>query len=247
MTSTFIESALLKKLKVPHGFFTKNAICSSALYGNLNSEDSKEDTIQNLGIAANALGFDCSQLTCLKQIHSNKVVQANNTIREVEGDAILTTKDLAAVLTADCVPILLYDKKNNTSVAVHAGWRGAYSGIIENSISKLQKSSETEIYAAIGPCIRQKNYEVNKEFYQMFLEQNVKNANYFIDSINKNHLMFDLPQYCYDKLQKYDIKNTDDLKMDTYADEENFFSNRRAYHKGEKDFGRNISLISPLK
>ena len=128
-------------------------------------------------------------------------------------------------------------------MAIHAGWKGAYNGIIENSIKKIRKFGQNEIYAAIGPCIRQKNYEVDGDFYQLFMKQTPGNKMYFISSNNPGRFLFDLPKYCYDKLSSCEVKNIDDLKIDTYSDIKNFFSCRRAYHREEKSFGCQISVI----
>ena len=173
------------------------------------------------------------------------VIKANNTINKIEGDAIYSSRknSVIGVITADCVPILVWDNKNNIALAIHAGWKGALNGIIENSISAIKKGSEFQFYAAIGPCIRQNNYEVDEKFYVLFLEETTLNNKYFKNSVNKGRFLFDLPKYCYEKLIKYGVNKIDDLKIDTYSDEKKFFSCRRALHKGEKNFGCQLSLI----
>lgn len=253
MDKIFVESKLLKGLKVTHGFFTRNGGCSTGLYHSLNCKfdngDSKENVEQNLKIVAQYFSLDIYNFTLLKQIHSNRVVRANNSINELEGDGVLADDPggLIGIVTADCVPILLWDDMNKIAMAIHAGWKGAYSGIIENSISKIKKLGKSKIYAAIGPCIQQRNYEVDEKFRMLFIEQNSENKKYFINADNKGKFLFDLSKYCYDKLHSCGVTNIDDLKMDTYSNTKNFFSCRRAYHNEEKNFGRQISVISPLK
>ena len=94
-----------------------------------------------------------NNLLLMHQTHSNKVTIINNknkNSKKFYSDAIITNiKGLAlGVVTADCVPILLYDQKNETIACIHAGWKGAFSGIIENTIGKLKKlNSNNKIYS----------------------------------------------------------------------------------------------------
>ena len=249
MSDIFIESPLLKNVGVEHGFFTRNGGVSSDEFRSLNCKFNNLDNIENVNnnliIAANCLSVNIEDLTLLNQIHSNMVIKANNTINKIEGDAIYSSRknSVIGVITADCVPILVWDNKNNIALAIHAGWKGALNGIIENSISAIKKGSESQFYAAIGPCIRQNNYEVDEKFYVLFLEETTLNNKYFKNSVNKGRFLFDLPKYCYEKLIKYGVSKIDDLKIDTYSDEKKFFSCRRALHKGEKNFGCQLSLI----
>ena len=249
MSDIFIESSLLKNVGVEHGFFTRNGGVSSDEFSSLNCKFNNLDNIENVNnnliIAANCLSVNIENLTLLNQIHSNMVIKANNTINKIEGDAIYSSRknSVIRVITADCVPILVWDNKNNIALAIHAGWKGALNGIIENSISAIKKSSEYHFYAAIGPCIRQNNYEVDEKFYILFLEETTLNNKYFKNSVNKGRFLFDLPKYCYEKLIKCGVSKIDDLKIDTYSEEKKFFSCRRALHKREKNFGCQLSLI----
>ena len=254
MSKIFIESELLKELNITHGFFTRNGGCSSGVYSSLNCKfdngDLKKNVQKNLKLVVDCFGFDSNNFTLLKQIHSNRAVIANNTFNATEGDAIITDNpdNLIGVVTADCVPILVWDDMNKVAVAIHAGWKGAYNGIIENSLNQIGKFGKSQkIYATIGPCIQQKSYEVSESLLQLFMEQSSKNKRYFVDSNNKDRFLFDLPKYCYDKLIGCGVIDIDNLGIDTYSNAENFFSCRRSYHNQEKNFGRQISVISPLK
>merc|ERR1712127_925629 len=103
----------------------------------------------------------------MHQTHSNKVIivnKKNQKNRNFKSDAIITKMSGygLGVVTADCVPVILYDVKNNIVGCIHAGWKGAISGIIENTLKKLKKlNSDNKIFASIGPCIGQNSYEVD--------------------------------------------------------------------------------------
>ena len=147
------------------------------------------------------------------------------------------------VVTADCVPILLYDIKNNIIGCIHAGWRGAFSGIIKNTIFKIRKiNSNNKIYAAVGPCIGKKNYEVDLKFFKKFILRSNKNRKYFSKK-NKKKKLFDLRKFVADKLKKLKI-NVDHVNFDTFNEKNYFFSYRRSSVLKLRDYGRCISVIS---
>ena len=146
------------------------------------------------------------------------------------------------VVTADCVPVILYDKKNEIIGCVHAGWKGSFFGIIKNTISKIKKiSSGSKIYACIGPCIGKKSYEVDNNFYKMFVAKSRNNKIYFSKK-NKTKKLFNLRKFVANKLIKADI-NLDQIDRDTFIEKGNFFSYRRSCKSKQKDYGRCISLI----
>ena len=147
------------------------------------------------------------------------------------------------VLTADCVPILIFDKKKKIIGAVHAGWKGAYKDIITKTIKKFLKigSEKKNLIASIGPCISQKNYEVGVNFYKKFLTKQKINKKFFKKK-NKKYL-FNLRKFVEYQFIKNNIKNIDHIKQDTFANKKNFYSYRRSLFKKEVDYGRNISII----
>ncbi|WPX96530.1 peptidoglycan editing factor PgeF [Candidatus Bandiella euplotis] len=274
MSEICIKSVLLDGLGVQHGFFTRKGGYSKGPYSSLNCKfdvgDLNQNLERNLQVVADSLDIDLANITLLKQIHSSTVVQADNSINQLTGDAVFTkrAKSAVAVVTADCVPILIWDDKNKIAMVVHAGWRGAYGGVIQNAISKIKEFKEPKIYAAIGPCIRQVHYEVEENFRQLFIKQNQYNEKYFVSSINgfpskvgadlttrftiktclhmesnEKKFLFNLPKYCYDILLESGVQNIDDLGIDTYSNEEHFFSCRRAQHKNEVSFGCQISIM----
>lgn len=187
------------------------------------------------------------------QVHGNKVVVLDNVKKLnnesadlVKADAIVTNlKSLPiAVVTADCLPIIFHEEKNNISAVAHAGWRGAKAGIIENTIKEmLNLGGKTEnIKTIIGPAIRQESYEVDKIFYQDFLLEDKNNKIFFINSTKPDHYLFDLVAYCIAKIKKCAIANIIDQKIDTHKGEKDFYSYRRATHQKIKNNGRNISV-----
>ena len=167
--------------------------------------------------------------------------------KKIKADAMITQmRDLAiGVVTADCVPIIVCDIKNQVAGCIHAGWKGAYSGIIDNTIKKIKKlNSKNKIYASVGPCIGNKNYEVDTEFYKKFVSKSWKNKIYFTRK-SKSKKLFNLRKFVTDKLLKLGVK-VDHVNKDTFAEKSNFFSYRRSFKLKQKDYGRCISTVCLL-
>ena len=182
-------SKKLKKFKnINHCFFSRKKGFSKGIYKSLNcgrgSKDSKKNISKNLNYVSRKIGVPKNNLVLMHQTHSNKVVEIkkNNSKSKIKADAIITKmRNIAlCVLTADCVPIILYDVNNQIIGCIHAGWRGAYSNIIENTIKKIKKmNSNNLIHASVGPCIAQKNYKVDYIFFKKFINLSNKNKKYF--------------------------------------------------------------------
>ena len=248
----FYSKRFQKFKNIKHCFFSKKGGFSKGIYKSLNcgkgSNDSKKNIRKNLAIVSTKMGVLQKKLLLMHQTHSNKVMVVNNrnmASKKFDSDSIITKiKGLAlGVVTADCVPVILYDDANDIIGCLHAGWRGASSGIIENTINKFKKfGSHSKIYASIGPCIGQDSYEVNLDFYKNFILESKKNKIYFSKKIGDKKL-FNLRRYVADKLVKLDVK-IDHIKRDTFKDKNNFFSYRRSQKLGENDYGRCISVIS---
>jgi hypothetical protein len=246
----FYSRKLKKIKKIKHCFFSKKKGFSKGIYKSLNcgrgSKDKKNNIIKNLSYIAKRMGVERNKLILMHQTHSNKVVEIkkNNYKKNIIADAMITRmKDFAlGVVTADCVPIIIYDVKNEIIGCVHAGWKGAFSGIIKNTITKIKKiSSNNRIYASIGPCIGKKSYEVDDSFYKMFLTKSRNNKIYFSDK-NKSKKLFDLRKFVTDKLIKFNVE-VDQVDQDTFAEKVNFFSYRRSCKLKQKDYGRCISVV----
>mgnify|MGYP006110205345 FL=1 len=249
-----IKSKNLKKFKnIEHGFFNRLGGKSNGIYKSLNcgigSSDKKKDVLKNISIVCKKIGVSKNKLVLLNQVHSNKFLFINKKYKlnkkKFKGDALISnTKKIAiGVLSADCVPILIYDKKLNIISAIHAGWKGVYRDIIDKVINFfLQKGSKTEdLYIAIGPCVAQENYEVKKDFQNKFLKKDKKNKKFF--KLLKTKIYFNLMSYVYEQFHKKGVKNLEKINKDTFKKKNNFFSSRRANNDNENDYGRNISII----
>ena len=249
----FYSKKLSKFSNITHGFFNKNGGVSKGIYKSLNcgfsSNDKKDDIKKNLQIIKRKICKKSKNIFLVKQIHGDKLLflDQNSRIknRSINADAIITEKKKfpIAILTADCVPILIFDKKRKMIAAIHAGWRGAYKGIIQKVIKFMFKKGckKQDMTVAIGPSISRENYEVGKKFKDKFIKKNKKNIAFF--KINKNRIYFDLPNYVKKQVKLNKIKNIDLLNIDTFKEKNNFFSARRSLNLKHTDYGRNISII----
>ena len=206
----FFSKRLKNISNLKHCFFSRKNGVSKGIYNSLNcclgSKDDKKNVIQNINIVCKKLNCEKKPIITLNQTHSNKVI-CFNTREEAKdkmiGDAIVTKlKNIGiGVLTADCVPILFYDSKTKIIGCVHAGWKGALNGIIENTMDKFLElnSNARDLIAAIGPCINHHHYEVGHDFYKKFVDQNKNNQQFFIVLNNKKYL-FNIRSYIDAKL-----------------------------------------------
>ena len=246
-----LYSKKLKKFKeIKHCFFTKRGGFSTGLYKSLNcgrgSKDSKKNILKNLKLVSKKMQVKNNKLVLMNQTHSNKVIEIKrkHLKKKINCDAVITkNKDVAlGVVTADCVPILIYDYKNNIVGCIHAGWKGAFSGIIKNTVTKIKKiNKDQKIFACIGPCIGKNSYEVGNEFFTKFISSSKKNIKYFSKKKNTKRF-FNLRKFVADKLKSLGVK-IDHVNHDTFIEKNNFFSYRRSSILNEKDYGRCISVI----
>lgn len=223
-----------------HNFFGRENGVSQGVFAGLNISpkgcDSEAEWRQNLEIAANYFDLSAQNLVLLNQGVSADVFYVDKpSCLRLDGDGLVTDKPevVLALRTADCAPILLEDVKNGIIGAAHAGWRGAFKGVIENTVDlMIQKGAKIQnIAAAVGPCIAQKSYEVDKVFYQTFQQKDKLYEKYFMVGAN-NHYLFDLERFCVDRLKKYGIENVAASHHDTYSDEQGYYSFRRFTHQG---------------
>ena len=244
-------SKKLKKFKeIKHCFFSRRGGFSKGIYKSLNcgrgSNDKKKTIQRNLNYVSKKMRINSDNLILMHQTHSNKVQEINkkNFRRTVYSDSMITRMNQIAlgVVTADCVPILVFDKKNKIIGCIHAGWKGALTGIIKNTILKMKKFNlRNEIYASVGPCIGKKNYEVDNDFFKKFMLKSKKNRKYFSKK-NKKKKFFNLREFVSDKLLEMKVK-IDHVNLDTFKETNLFFSCRRATFLKQKDYGRCISVI----
>ena len=249
-----IESKKLKKFKeIKHGFFSRDGGKSKGIYQSLNcgpgSNDKKLNIKKNLLIVKNRIDKNSKNIFLVNQIHSNKFVYIDKNFKinkkRLKADAIITDQKKLpiGVLTADCVPILVYDNVSKIIAAIHAGWKGAFRGIIQKVIKFMVKKGckQSNIIAAIGPCINKYSYNVKQDFKNLFLKKNRNNKFFF--SNKKNKIYFDLPNYVKNQLKMNKILNIEMKNVDTFIKKNNFFSARQAIKSGHDDYGRNISII----
>ena len=215
----------------------------------MGSLDKKKKVLNNLKIVSNKINCKKKNLLLLNQIHSKKFyfIDKNKKFlnKKFKGDALITNKQKIAlgILTADCAPIFIYDKKLKIISAIHSGWKGAYKGIVNNVINFLVKKGSrlNDLIAVIGPSIFQKNYEVQNTFKSKFIKKDSKSKKFFKTRRKKTY--FSLNNYIYYQLKKRGVKNLEIIKKNTFDPKNNFFSARRSSQNYEHDYGRNISII----
>ena len=246
--------ALSARTGIRHAFFTRDGGVSDGIYESLNggvgSKDVASNVAENRARMARQLDVTPGHFITAFQIHSPEVVIADapwTTETRPKADAIVTgTPGLAiGVTTADCGPILFADTEARVIGAVHAGWRGAFTGVIEGTIAAMEKlgADRHRMTAALGPMIRQASYEVGQDFVDRFLQAEQDNARFFAPAAREAHAMFDLAGYIAARLQRNGVDTIDDLRLCTYADPSRFYSYRRSVHRAEPDYGRHVNAI----
>lgn len=238
---------------LPHGFLGRRGGVSEGMVAGLNvGRGSGEDPAvveRNRAIAVEAV-LPGGRLSTVYQVHSaDCVTLAGAPWPEDErprADAIVTNQPGAVlgILTADCAPVLLADREAGVIGAAHAGWRGAVEGVTDATIAAMEALGATRegIVAAVGPCIAQSSYEVDEAFRQRFLEADLGNAAFF-KAGRTEHYQFDLQGYVLARLHAAGLGHCEGLGLDTYSQPDRFYSFRRATHRGEEAYGRQISLI----
>ncbi|YBV96933.1 peptidoglycan editing factor PgeF [Phyllobacteriaceae bacterium JZ32] len=238
---------------IVHGFFTRQGGVSEGIYRGLNvgagSHDEPQNVTENRRGVAQSLGVRPEHLLTVHQVHSPDVVTVTAPFPDErpKADAMVTrTPGIAlGALSADCGPVLFADPEARVIGSAHAGWRGAISGVLENTIDAMIAlgADRSRIVAVLGPTIGPENYEVGPEFFAEFVARDAAYERYFRASGRENYKMFDLWSFIIDRLKASGVK-ADALGQCTYADEAQFFSYRRATHRGEADYGRQISAIA---
>jgi polyphenol oxidase len=250
-----IESDNLRLSGIRHAFFTRAGGISEGLYATLNgglgSRDEAVRVKENRARMAAAVGVDPAQFVSAYQVHSADAAIAVapwSSQARPRADAIATrTPGLAvAVTTADCGPVLLAEPRARVIAAAHAGWRGALSGIVEATVSAMERlgAERSRIRAAIGPMIRQPNYEVGPELIARFTAADPTSERLFRPAPRTGHALFDLAGYVAERLAQAGVSHVHDVGLCTYGDAERFFSFRRSVHRAEGDYGRLVSAIA---
>jgi len=251
-----LQAPSLATPRIAHGFFGRTGGVSTGIYESLNcgfsrlagEKDGWAAVVENRRRVAEALGGP--QIVTLSQIHSPQVVTVTAPwalADSPQADAMVTTMPGIAlgILTADCAPVLFADAQARVIGAAHAGWKGALGGVLEATLAAMEAlgAQRARIAAAIGPCIAQASYEVGPEFRAQFVAADAANARFFVPSDRAGHHRFDLEGFVADRLARAGVDKIEALAACTYGRAADFFSFRRATHRNEPDYGREISAI----
>lgn len=250
MTAPFTTAPTLDG--VPHGFFGRQGGVSSgdlaALNCGLGSGDDPALIAENRRRATEAV-LPGASLAGLYQVHGNRCVivdESSDLAARPEVDALATRTPgiLLGILTADCVPVLFADTAASVVGAAHAGWKGAIAGVTDATLAAMESlgATRTNIAAAIGPCIGRASYEVDDAFVERFLADDPASERFFAAG-KPGHAMFDIAAYVAARLAAAGVTRIAIGGQDTYAGETDYFSYRRACHRQENSYGRQISVI----
>lgn len=246
-----VEVIRSEQIHCPHGFLGRSGGVSTGEMAGLNvgpgSGDDPDALRENQRRAVEAV-LPGASLVLAHQIHSADVVTVTEPWpldARPPADALVTDRPglLLGILTADCAPVLFADVEAGVVGAAHAGWRGAFAGVTEATVRAMEKlgARRERIAAGVGPSIARASYEVDEAFRNRFLEQAAENERFFTDGPGKPH--FDLEAYVVARLSAAGLKRIEALGEDTYTQPERFFSFRRATHRGESAYGRQVGLI----
>jgi len=250
MTVEIIRAAALAG--VAHGFLGRRGGVSVGVHAGLNvglgSDDDPRAIGENRRRAVGAV-LPGGRLVSLFQVHSAEAVTVADPWDEAarpHADALVTDRPGLAlgILTADCAPVLLADAEAGVVGAAHAGWKGAIGGVTDATLAAMERlgARRERIAAAIGPCIARASYEVDDGFVRRFDDADPANERFFAPG-KPGHHQFDLKAYVAHRLAAAGVTRIAALGLDTYADAARFFSFRRATHRGESAYGRQISII----
>lgn len=250
MTAPFVTAAPLSG--VAHGFFGRLGGVSNGELASLNcglgSGDDPALIAENRQRVADAV-LPGAALTGVYQVHGDRCVivdsETDLAVRP-EADALATQTPgiLLGILTADCVPVLFADREAGVVGAAHAGWKGAIAGVTDATLDAMESlgARRAHIAAAIGPCIARASYEVDEAFVARFVSDDPANERFFVAG-KPGHAMFDIAAYVAARLAAAGVTRIAIGGQDTYAQPQDYFSYRRACHKGENSYGRQLSVI----
>jgi YfiH family protein len=253
-TPPVLTSPLLSGLPgVRHGFFTRRGGVSKGLYGSLNagpgSADDAECVEENRRRTAAAFGKRLEALCTCDQVHSARVVVAEGPWGgdRPRADGVVAARAglICGALAADCAPVLIADASSRVVAAVHAGWRGALDGVIGSAVETMigAGAHPSQMIAVIGPCIGPASYEVGSDFMDRFTSSLPRSTQFFSPGATLDKHWFDLPAFVLWRLAEVGVARAEWIGHDTFPDEATLFSNRRAFKRGESDYGRLLSAI----
>ncbi len=245
-----LTSPLLDLPGIRHAFFTRQGGVSTGVYESLNvgvgSHDDPKAVLENRRRCAEHLG---GELVTAYQVHSPTALVADGPwpAGPPQADAVVSATPgvICGALSADCAPILLADPNARVVAAAHAGWKGALTGVAEAAIARMEGlgARRDDIVAVVGPCIAPESYEVGLEYAHRFLQADPAHARFFHSGVSDEKRQFDLPGFVVARLKAAGVRRCEWIGRDTCADETLFFSNRRAFKRGEADYGRLLSAI----
>ena len=223
--------------QIKYGFFTKKIFDS----------DSKNKL--QLNKALNLIKSKNKKVKFTRQIHSNIIAEINNKNFDlkIEADGLITN-DFSiglGILTADCAPIFIFDKKKSFICCLHAGWKGTLLNIAKKSIHLITKKYNkniNDIIVIIGPCLGKKNFEVDSNFKNDFTKLNENYKNFF-QKKNSHKDIFDMRGIINYQFKNLHIKNIFNLAEDTYQNKQLFFSYRRSSSANTSETRRMINII----
>ncbi len=238
---------------VPHGFLGRKGGVSRGVCAGLNvglgSGDEREAIQENRRLAVEAVAPG-ARLVTVHQVHSPTAIAVTGPFPDdarPHADALVTDRPGLAlgILTADCTPVLFAEPKAGVVGAAHAGWKGALGGVIAATVEAMEAlgAGRDNIAAAVGPTIGRKSYEVDDAFFRRFADADAANEHFF-SAGREGHHRFDLEGYVVSRLADAGVTRIEALGLDTYSNPDLFYSYRRATHRGEPDYGRQISLIA---
>ncbi len=238
---------------VPHGFLGRRGGVSEGIFAGLNvglgSSDDPQRVRTNRRLAVDAV-LPGAELVTLHQVHSALAVSITAPFADdarPHADALVTNRPGLAlgILTADCTPVLFADPEAGVVGAAHAGWKGAIGGVVESTLAAMEElgADRARVLAAVGPTIGRKSYEVDEAFFRRFVGADAENERFFSAGKPGRH-QFDLEAYVLSRLAAAGISRVQALGLDTYSNPDRFYSYRRATHRGEPDYGRQIALIT---
>ncbi|MGH6966630.1 MAG: peptidoglycan editing factor PgeF [Phenylobacterium sp.] len=246
-----ITSPLLDVAGVRHAFFTRQGGVSKGIYESLNvglgSNDEPDAVRENRRRAAAHFGAD--EIVTAYQVHSATALVADGAwpAGPPQADAVVSATPgvVCGALAADCAPVLICDPQARVVAAAHAGWKGALTGVVEAAVARMLSlgADRNRLRAAVGPCIGPGSYEVGVEFLERFTHFDAAYGRFFTSGVSDDKRMFDLPAFVLGRLRTAGVETCEWVGRDTCAEPDQFFSNRRAFKRGEPDYGRLLSAI----
>jgi YfiH family protein len=254
VTPPHLTSAALALPGIRHAFFGRDGGVSKGLFASLNtglgSADDPTSVAENRARCARAVGVDPSRLLTLYQMHTPDVLTVTKpwTGAGPKADAMVTKEPGVAlgVLAADCMPFLFADPEAHIIGAAHAGWRGALAGVLEATVHAMEElgAKRDRIRVALGPCLRQPNFEVGMDLVEAFTTKHPASARFFAPGASVEKRQFDLASFGRWRVEEAGVSELDDLGVCTLGEPESYFSYRANRRAGHDDYGRNLSAIA---